>query len=153
MKLNRLKLKKRSEIVEAVEILPDSGFKVYVAALTPAERESLTDLCNPVDFNPATGRREAMFHGEAINSTEGRAVLHTALRAPDGAPLIVNGEDVRASVRDALAQMTAFAEGIRSASLRTVDNWARQGLLTKRKLPGRQRAAGFSSLEVDRLIV
>lgn len=40
-----------------------------------------------------------------------------------------------------------------SVSLRTVDNWARQGLLTKRKLPGRQRAAGFSSLEVDRLIV
>jgi predicted DNA-binding transcriptional regulator AlpA len=39
-----------------------------------------------------------------------------------------------------------------SVSLRTVDNWARQGVLTKRKLPGRLRAAGFSSLEVDRLI-
>lgn len=39
-----------------------------------------------------------------------------------------------------------------SVSLRTVDNWARQGLLTKRKLPGRLRAAGFSSVEVDRLI-
>ncbi len=86
------------------------------------DSRSLAALQALADAQQLGGRREAMFHGEAINSTEGRAVLHTALRAPDGAPLIVNGEDVRASVRDALAQMTAFAEGIRSASLRTVDN-------------------------------
>lgn len=40
-----------------------------------------------------------------------------------------------------------------SVSVRTVDNFARQGLLTKRKLPGRQRASGFSSVEVDRFIM
>lgn len=39
-----------------------------------------------------------------------------------------------------------------SVSLRTVDNWAREGLLAKKKLPGRKRACGFSSVEVDKLI-
>lgn len=39
-----------------------------------------------------------------------------------------------------------------SVSLRTVDNWAREGLLTKRRLPGRRRAAGFSSVDVEKLI-
>ena len=39
-----------------------------------------------------------------------------------------------------------------SVSLRTVDNWAREGLLPKRRLPGRLRAAGFSSVDVEKLI-
>lgn len=39
-----------------------------------------------------------------------------------------------------------------SVSLRTVDNWAREGLLAKKRLPGRKRACGFSSAEVDKLI-
>lgn len=39
-----------------------------------------------------------------------------------------------------------------SVSPRTVDNWAREGLLTKKRLPGRKRACGFSSVEVDKLI-
>ncbi|MGV9708806.1 glucose-6-phosphate isomerase, partial [Streptomyces sp. NPDC003483] len=40
------------------------------------------------------GLRDAMFRGEKINSTEGRAVLHTALRAARGAVVEVDGEDV-----------------------------------------------------------
>ena len=40
-----------------------------------------------------------------------------------------------------------------SVSLRTVDKWAKQGLLTKRILPGHIRACGFSSVDVDRLIL
>ncbi len=40
-----------------------------------------------------------------------------------------------------------------SISLRAVDKWAKQGLLTKRILPGRVRACGFSSVEVERLIL
>ena len=40
-----------------------------------------------------------------------------------------------------------------SVSLRTVDKWAKQGLITKRKLAGRRRASGFSSLEIDQLIL
>ncbi|MDM4767700.1 glucose-6-phosphate isomerase [Pelomonas sp. SE-A7] len=51
-------------------------------------------------------QREAMFNGEAINHTEGRAVLHTALRAPAGAGL--HSDEVQAS----LARMLEFAEGV-----------------------------------------
>ena len=40
-----------------------------------------------------------------------------------------------------------------AVSVRTVDNWAQQGLLTKRILPGRRRACGFPSSEIDQLIL
>ena len=59
-------------------------------------------------------RREAMFAGAAINETEGRAVLHTALRNLDGGPVTVDGRDVMPGVRETLARMEAFAEGIRA---------------------------------------
>ncbi|GAA4289060.1 glucose-6-phosphate isomerase [Georgenia daeguensis] len=57
---------------------------------------------------------EAMFRGERINTTEDRAVLHTALRAPRGASLVVDGQDVVADVHEVLDRMSAFAEQIRS---------------------------------------
>ncbi len=57
-------------------------------------------------------RRDAMFAGERINETEGRAVLHTALRNLDGA-LEVDGQDVMPGVRETLARMEAFAEAVR----------------------------------------
>ncbi|MDO5632681.1 MAG: glucose-6-phosphate isomerase [Paracoccus sp. (in: a-proteobacteria)] len=64
----------------------------------------------------ATGlaaRREAMFTGARINETEGRAVLHTAMRNPD-TPVQVDGVDVSAGIRDTLARMRAFADAVRS---------------------------------------
>ncbi|MEO1067118.1 MAG: glucose-6-phosphate isomerase, partial [Pseudomonadota bacterium] len=62
-------------------------------------------------------RRDAMFSGHAINETEGRAVLHTALRAPEGADISVNGHAVMADVHDVLNRMGAFAEGVRSGAI------------------------------------
>ena len=50
------------------------------------------------------GRREAMFTGVHINNTEDRAVLHTALRLPAGATLVVDGQDVVADVHDGAGQ-------------------------------------------------
>ena len=58
------------------------------------------------------GRRGAMFAGEAINETEGRAVLHTALRAPEGAVVEAGGRDVMPGVRETLARMRAFASDV-----------------------------------------
>ena len=63
-------------------------------------------------------RRDAMFAGQAINETEGRAVLHTALRNLDGAPVMVEGSDVMPEVRDTLARMEAFAEDVRGGRLK-----------------------------------
>ncbi|MBV9182969.1 MAG: glucose-6-phosphate isomerase, partial [Acidobacteria bacterium] len=58
-------------------------------------------------------RRDAMFRGEKINVTEKRAVLHVALRAPKGASVIVDGENVVPQVHAVLDKMTDFSNRIR----------------------------------------
>jgi glucose-6-phosphate isomerase len=60
------------------------------------------------------GRIDAMFRGEKINGTENRAVLHVALRAPRGARITVDGEDVVPGVHEVLDKMAAFAGRVRS---------------------------------------
>ncbi|MEU9604282.1 glucose-6-phosphate isomerase [Streptomyces sp. NPDC048057] len=62
------------------------------------------------------GLRDAMFRGEKINVTEDRAVLHTALRAPRGSVVEVDGEDVVPEVHAVLDRMAAFAEQVRAGS-------------------------------------
>ena len=54
-----------------------------------------------------------MFRGEKINVTENRAVLHVALRAPRGASILVDGEDVVPAVHAVLDKMADFAERVR----------------------------------------
>ncbi|EIL96468.1 glucose-6-phosphate isomerase [Rhodanobacter thiooxydans] len=61
-------------------------------------------------------RIEAMFRGERINTTEHRAVLHVALRAPAGEKILVDGHDVVADVHAVLDRMAAFAEQVRSGA-------------------------------------
>jgi glucose-6-phosphate isomerase len=68
-------------------------------------------LANESDLK---GRTAAMFGGEKINITEGRAVLHTALRAPRGATITVDGKNVVPEVHEVLDAMGAFAEKVRS---------------------------------------
>lgn len=60
------------------------------------------------------GLRDAMFRGEKINTTEDRAVLHTALRAPRGAVVEVDGENVVPAVHAVLDKMAAFSDKVRS---------------------------------------
>ncbi|HEV2611608.1 MAG TPA: glucose-6-phosphate isomerase [Noviherbaspirillum sp.] len=59
-------------------------------------------------------RRDAMFAGDKINTTEGRAVLHTALRTPKGNTLTVDGQDVLPEVHAVLEHMRAFTDRVRS---------------------------------------
>jgi glucose-6-phosphate isomerase len=61
-------------------------------------------------------RRDAMFAGEKINLTEGRAVLHTALRLPRGKALEVAGQDVAGDVHAVLEQMRVFTDRVRNGS-------------------------------------
>jgi glucose-6-phosphate isomerase len=60
------------------------------------------------------GRIDAMFRGDKINATEGRAVLHVALRAPQGRSIMVDGQDVVPKVHAVLGQMAAFADKVRA---------------------------------------
>jgi glucose-6-phosphate isomerase len=59
-------------------------------------------------------RIETMFTGVHINTSEDRAVLHTALRLPDDASLTVDGQDVVADVHAVLAKMARFADAVRA---------------------------------------
>ncbi|MFJ7133144.1 glucose-6-phosphate isomerase [Streptomyces fungicidicus] len=61
-----------------------------------------------------SGLRDAMFRGERINTTEDRAVLHTALRAPRDAVIEVDGENVVPGVHAVLDRMAGFAQQVRS---------------------------------------
>ncbi|WP_424990174.1 glucose-6-phosphate isomerase [Fluviibacterium sp. S390] len=73
-------------------------------------RGLLLDLAQEAEIE---ARRDAMFAGAKINETEGRAVLHTALRNLDGA-LMVDGADIMPEIRTTLARMDAFAEDVRN---------------------------------------
>jgi len=59
-------------------------------------------------------RMEAMFRGDKINVTENRAVLHVALRAPRGASIVVDGENVVPEVHAVLDRMTVFSNRVRN---------------------------------------
>ncbi len=63
-------------------------------------------------------RRQAMFRGEPINTTEKRASLHTALRAPAGTQVFVQGKDVVPQVHAVLERMATFADALRSGQWR-----------------------------------
>ncbi len=75
-------------------------------------RDLLISLAKAADV---PGRRDAMFAGAKINETEGRAVLHTALRNLTGS-IIVDGEDVMPAVRETHAAASAFARAVRDGS-------------------------------------
>jgi len=61
-------------------------------------------------------QRDAMFAGERINHTEGRAVLHVALRNRSTRPVMVEGKDVMPAVREVLVRMRAFSDAVRSGA-------------------------------------
>ena len=74
----------------------------------------LNELFNLARETGVESLRDAMFRGEHINTTEDRPVLHTALRAPAGSSLFVDGADVVFQVHEVLDQMARCAESIRS---------------------------------------
>jgi glucose-6-phosphate isomerase len=80
----------------------------------PETMERLLALARAAEVEDA---RDAMFAGEKINVTEGRAVLHTALRNRSDRPVLVDGHDVMADVREVLDAMAAFAEGVRDGAI------------------------------------
>ncbi|MCT9082554.1 glucose-6-phosphate isomerase [Streptomyces fulvoviolaceus] len=76
--------------------------------------ETLALLQELATATGVSGLRDAMFRGEKINVTEDRAVLHTALRAPAGAVIEVDGENVVPGIHAVLDKMSAFANRVRS---------------------------------------
>src|SRR6185369_7630223 len=78
--------------------------------------ETLALLLQLAEESGLRARIDAMFRGDKINVSEKRAVLHVALRAPRGARIVVDGEDVVAQVHAVLDRMSDFAERVRDGS-------------------------------------
>jgi len=78
-------------------------------------RALLIDL---LEQSGVAAKRDAMFSGAKINDTEGRAVLHTALRNLDATPVMVDGQDVMPAVLATLARMEDFARQVRSGAFK-----------------------------------
>ncbi|MDO5097319.1 MAG: glucose-6-phosphate isomerase [Corynebacterium sp.] len=81
--------------------------------LDDATRAALVELAQAAQL---PDRIEDMYSGVHINDTEDRAVLHTALRLPVSADLVVDGQDVAADVHEVLGRMRDFATALRSGS-------------------------------------
>ena len=92
----------------------DLLFDYSKTSMDDAGRQALIDLYENANV---AARRDAMFRGDVINETEGRAVLHTALRNLDGDPVLVDGVDVMPGVLGTLARMGAFARDVREGRL------------------------------------
>ncbi len=81
--------------------------------ITTETRKLLVELAEERNLKSAI---EAMFRGDKINLTEGRAVLHTALRAKKGSVVEVDGKNVVPDVHAVLEQMSAFSNKVRSGA-------------------------------------
>lgn len=81
--------------------------------IDPSIFEALVQLLKSTDVS---GMRDSMFAGQKINTTEDRAVLHTALRRPSESVLKVDGVNVVAEVHSVLHRMQSFAESVRDGS-------------------------------------
>jgi glucose-6-phosphate isomerase len=79
-----------------------------------ATEETLRLLVELAEQSGLRARIDAMFAGEHINTTEDRAVLHVALRAPAGTSILVDGADVVREVHEVLDRMSEFSAKVRS---------------------------------------
>ena len=86
------------------------------------DQKTVDLLCGLARAVKLEERRDAMYAGEHINTTEGRAVLHTALRRPasDKGKFVVDGQDTVADVHEVLDRMYAFANKVRSGEWKGV---------------------------------
>ncbi|MEM1350837.1 MAG: glucose-6-phosphate isomerase [Pseudomonadota bacterium] len=99
-----------------------AGDMLFDYSKTNIDAQTRAALLELFEAAGVADKRAAMFSGVAINDTEGRAVLHTALRNLDGDAVLVDGKDVIPGVRDTLARMRSFAEDIRGGPFTDIVN-------------------------------
>ena len=88
---------------------------------TALDARALTLLIELAEARGVPERRDLMFTGAKINTTEDRAVLHMALRNRSGKPILVDGKDVMPEVDGVLDRMAAFSDGVRSGAIAATD--------------------------------
>lgn len=78
--------------------------------------ETMNLLYNLAEESDVIGKARAMFSGEKINNTEGRAVLHVALRNQSNTPIYVDGSDVMPEINEVLMKIKTFTENVRDGT-------------------------------------
>jgi glucose-6-phosphate isomerase len=101
------------DAARAADFAASAGDMRLDYAKTNIDADTRAALFALLEETSVAEKRAAMFSGQAINETEGRAVLHTALRNLDGGPVVVDGVDVMPDVLATLARMESFANDIR----------------------------------------
>lgn len=99
-----------------------AGDMYFDFSKTNIDGDTLGDLIGLARDAGVEARRDAMFSGKRINETEDRAVLHTALRNIDGAPVMLDGVDVMEEVQATLQSMRRFADDVRDGDYTDVVN-------------------------------
>lgn len=105
------------DAARAAECQLRAGDTLLDYAKTSIDATARQLLIGLLDQTGVAAKRAAMFAGARINETEGRAVLHTALRNLDGGPVLVAGQDVIPGIRATLARMEAFATEVREGRI------------------------------------
>ncbi len=100
----------------AADFSAQAGDMLFDYAKTNIDAEARALLFDLLDAAEVAAKRDQMFAGQVINETEGRAVLHTALRNLDGDPVLVEQRDVMPGVLDTLSRMEGFADAVRDGT-------------------------------------
>ncbi|CUH76842.1 glucose-6-phosphate isomerase [Tropicibacter naphthalenivorans] len=116
--------------IEALFADPDRAAAYSLSALGMLFDFSKTQIDAPIydallevaDQAGVAAKRDAMFAGQKINETEGRAVLHTALRNLEARPVLVDGKDVMPEVLETLSRMESLAQIVRDSDVTDVVN-------------------------------
>jgi glucose-6-phosphate isomerase len=106
------------DAARAADFRVQAGDLLFDYAKTNIDADARVLLIGLLDEAGVAAKRDAMFTGAKINETEGRAVLHTALRNLDGGPVMVDGADVVPGIRATLDRMADFATAVRSGAIR-----------------------------------
>jgi len=93
----------------------DMHFDYSKTSITAQARSFLISMAKDAQIET---RRDDMFSGAKINETEGRAVLHTALRNLSGRPVLVDGADIMPDVLHTLTRMREFATAVRTGAFK-----------------------------------
>jgi len=94
------------------------GDLLYDFSKQRIDAETLRLLLSLAEAADVAAKRDAMFRGELVNSTERRAALHSALRDFSGAPILVDGVDVAPAIKAERDKMLAFAADVREGRVR-----------------------------------
>lgn len=106
----------------AAQFSAQTGDMLFDYSKTNIDDATRAALIGLVEAAGVAEKREAMFSGAPINDTEGRAVLHTALRNLDSGPVLVDGFDVMPDVLATLDRMRIYANHVRDSEITDVVN-------------------------------